>query len=382
MSRRWWSATSLVAGREWTERTNARSYRISTIVLVLGVALAVGIPALVSGSSKPERVGVVGAGTGVATVREAGAVIRRHVQPVRFASVVAAERQLRDGRISIVYIVGQRVLIKQTPAQGTSNPALADAIAQLGAGGRTAAVLPPRALPVHGLQAAPKPLATRLTGMAVCILIYILVVTYGQRITSGVVEEKASRVVEVLLASIRPTQLLIGKVAGIGATALVQVAALVAAFFIVAEATGSNILHGAAVGVVIVGAIWMVLGYALYCTMFAAAGSTVSRESDANNITFPVVIPLLIAYILSFQVIFGSSGGGFYKVLAYIPLTAPIASVVEYSVGTIGIGHVLISYALTVALTVVLARIAAKIYENSILRTGARITLREALRAA
>ena len=349
MRRSWWTATGLVARREWNERIGARSYRITTVVLVAAVVLAVGIPALLSGSSKPHKVGVVGGAQGIATVRAAGAVIKQKVDPVPYASLAGAQRQLRAGHLSGVYVVGRRVLIKQAPASGTSSPALANAIAQLGAGGAHAAAIA-QPLPVHGLERATKPLPTRLTGMAVAILIYILVLTYGQRITSGVVEEKSSRVVEILLSSIRPAQLLIGKVLGIGATALVQVAALVAAFFIVASATGSNVLHGAAAGVVVIGALWMVLGYAMYCTMFAAAGSMVSRESDANNITFPVVIPLLVAYVLSFNVIFSASGPGFYKVLAYIPLTA------------------------------VLARVAAKIYENSILRTGARISLREALR--
>jgi ABC-2 type transport system permease protein len=379
MRSQWWTGTSLVARREWNERFHARSYRITTIVLVVAVVLAVGIPALVSGNSKPHKIGVVGGAQGIATVREAGAVIKEKVQPIPFASVTVATSQLRDGKLSGVYVVGKRVLIKQTPASGTSSPALADAIAQLGAGGRAAGPIA-TALPVQGLEKPAKPLATRLTGMAVSILIYILVLTYGQRITSGVVEEKSSRVVEILLSSIRPAQLLIGKVAGIGATALVQVAALVAAFFIVASATGSNVLHGAAAGVVIIGAIWMVLGYALYCTMFAAAGSMVSRESDANNITFPVVIPLLVAYVLSFNVIFSASGPGFYKVLAYIPLTAPIASTVEYAIGGLSVLDVVISLVICAVTTVVLARVAAKIYENSILRTGARISLRDALK--
>ncbi len=379
MKRSWWTETMLVARREWNERIGARSYRITTVVLVVAVALAVGIPALLSGSSKPHKIGVVGGAQGVATVREAGAVLKQTVAPVPFASVTVATDALRSGKLSGVYIVGKQVLIKQTPASGTSSPALADAIAQLGAAGHTAAPTV-AALPVRGLEKAAKPLPTRLTGMAVAILIYILVLTYGQRITSGVVEEKSSRVVEILLSSIRPAQLLIGKVLGIGATALLQVAALVAAFFIVAAATGSNVLHGAAAGVVVVGAIWMVVGYAMYCTMFAAAGSMVSRESDANNITFPVVIPLLVAYILSFNVIFSASSPGFYKVFAYIPLTAPIASTVEYSIGGIGLQGVVISLAISVVFIALLARIAAKIYENSILRTGARISLRQALK--
>jgi len=379
MKRSWWTGTLLVARREWNERIGARSYRITTVVLVAAVVLAIGIPALISGSSKPHKIGVVGGAQGIATVRAAGAVIKQKVDPVPYASLAAAQRELRAGRLSGVYVVGRLVLIKQTPASGTSSPALANAIAQLGAGGAHAVPIA-KPLPVHGLERAAKPLPTRLTGMAVAILIYILVLTYGQRITSGVVEEKSSRVVEILLSSIRPAQLLIGKVLGIGATPLVQVAALVGAFFMVALATGSSVLHGAAAGVVVIGAVWMVLGYAMYCTMFAAAGSMVSRESDANNITFPVVIPLLVAYVLSFNVIFSASSPGFYKVLAYIPLTAPIASTVEYAIGGIGVPGVVISLVISVALAPLLARVAAKIYENSILRTGARISLREALK--
>ena len=115
--------------------------------------------------------------------------------------------------------------------------------------------------------------------MAVAILIYILVLTYGQRITSGVVEEKSSRVVEILLSSIRPAQLLVGKVLGIGATALLQVAALVVG--VLRRRRGDRLERAARRrrGVVVIGAVWMVVGYALYCTMFAAAGSMVSAAS-------------------------------------------------------------------------------------------------------
>ena len=173
-----------------------------------------------------------------------------------------------------------------------------------------------------------------------------------------------------------------GKVIGIGATALAQVAALVAAFLVVGEATGSSLLQGAAIDVVLVGAVWLVLGYALHCTAFAAAGSLVSRESEAANVTFPVVIPLLIAYALSFTVIFSASGSGFYHVLAFIPPCAPIASTSLYAIGAIGLGQVAISWAICLLATVVCARVAATIYERSILRTGARIRVREALRGS
>jgi ABC-2 type transport system permease protein len=216
---------------------------------------------------------------------------------------------------------------------------------------------------------------------AVAFLLFISVQTYGSLVAQGVVEEKSSRVVEVLLASVRPAQLLTGKVIGMGATAFAQVIALVVTFLVVGEATGSDLLRGAAIGVVLVGALWMVLGYALHCTAFAAAGSLITRESDAANVTFPVALPMLISYALSFGVVFGASSNGLFDALSYIPPTAPIACTTLYAIGSAGLGHVLVSAVICAVTTVATARLAADVYERSILRTGARIKLRDALRA-
>ncbi len=250
------------------------------------------------------------------------------VQATPFTSQASAEAKLRAGKLDALYVADRAVLLEQEPAQGASDTKakLAGAIAQLARNPSTRALATSRALPVRGLKAPPTSLSTRLTGMAVVVLIYLLIFIYGQRITSGVVEEKSSRVVEVLLASVRPAQLLTGKVIGMGVTAFGQLAALVVTFLIVAAATGSDLLNGAAFGVVLVGALWMVLGYALHCTAFAAAGSLITRESDASNVTFPVALPLLFSYALSFSIIFSGSSNGVFSVLAYVPPTAPIAS--------------------------------------------------------
>jgi ABC-2 type transport system permease protein len=386
MSRRWWGLTLLVARRELRERLGARSFRISTIVLVLGVACAVGIPALASGGNGVSKVGIVGPDQAAqaATVRQAGAVLGEKLQAEPFSSRVAGEAQLRRGNLDALYVAGQVVEIKQAPAEGASDTTarLAGAIAQL-ARAPAARSVPSagRPLPVHGLERAPTSLSTRLTGMAVVILIYLLIFIYGQRITSGVVEEKSSRVVEVLLASVRPAQLLTGKVLGMGVVAFGQLLTLVATFLIVGAATGSDLLHGAATGVVLVGALWMVLGYALHCTAFAAAGSLITRESDAANVTFPVALPLLFSYALSFGIVFGGSSNSLFEVLSYVPPTAPIACTTLYAIGSAGLGHVAIAAVICALTTIATARLAAGIYERSILRTGARIRLREALRA-
>jgi ABC-2 type transport system permease protein len=315
-------------------------------------------------------------------VRQAAAVLDQRVRITPFTDRGEAENKLRGGDLDVLYVAAREVLIEQSPAQGSSDDktSLAGAIAQLARSPSRPVSPRVRALPVRGLKAAPTSLATRLTGLAVVVLIYLLVFIYGQRITSGVVEEKSSRVVEVLLASVRPSQLLTGKVLGMGITAFAQVAALLVTFLVLAGATGSDLIGGAALGVVLVGALWLILGYALHCTAFAAAGSMITRESDASNVTFPVALPLLVAYMLSFGTIFSGSPSTLFRVLAYVPPTAPIASTTLYATGDTGLVQVAISAVICVLATIATARVAAAIYERSILRTGARVRIREALR--
>ncbi len=154
-----------------------------------------------------------------------------------FASQAAGEAQLRAGKLDALY-VGRPRGADQAGARPGGERHQGQVSPERSPSWRARALAPAaastsRPLPVRGLKRAPTSLSTRLTGMAVVVLIYLLIFIYGQRITSGVVEEKSSRVVEVLLASVRPAQLLTGKVIGMGATAFGQVAALVATFLIV-----------------------------------------------------------------------------------------------------------------------------------------------------
>ena len=167
------------------------------------------------------------------------------------------------------------------------------------------------------------------------VLVWILISAYGSQIAMGVGEEKSNRIVEVILASVRPVQLLVGKVTGIGVLALAQAALMVAVFLGLGAAVGSSLVHGAAPGIVITGAVFLVLGYAFYCTAFAAAGSLVSRQSDVGTVILPVQIPLIVAYALSYTVIYANGANVFYRVLGFLPPTAPVAMPVLYAAGDV-----------------------------------------------
>ena len=139
-------------------------------------------------------------------------------------------------------------------------------------------------LPVRGLSPPSASLSRRLTGLFTVVLVWVLISAYGSQIAMGVGEEKQNRIVEVILASVRPVQLLVGKVTGIGVLALALAALMVVAFLGLGAAVGSSLVHGAAPGIVICGAVFLVLGYAFYCTAYAAAGSLVSRQSDVGTV--------------------------------------------------------------------------------------------------
>jgi ABC-2 type transport system permease protein len=379
--------TWLIARRELRLRGKSRVFIITTAILLVAVALAVALPAALSGKSSPDRIGVVGGNrTTASIVTEAGKLAGGQAVAVPQPSQAAAQAALSDGKLSAVLIVDKEIIVKQVPLGGVSGTL--GALAQL-AGlsklvqtvpGASAAVTQGVTLPVRGLEAPATSLSSRLTGLFTVVIVWILISAYGSQIALGIGEEKSSRVVEVLLASVRPVQLLIGKVLGIGLLALLQAASMVIVFIVAGFASGSSLVHGATLGVVIAGGVFIVLGYAFYCTAFAAAGSLVSRQSDVNSTIMPVQLPLILAYALSYTVIYSNGANVFFHVLGFLPPTAPIAMPVLYAAGDVGVWQVVVSAVITAAGVVWMARVAARIYANSILRSGPRIKLSQAIR--
>jgi ABC-2 type transport system permease protein len=312
---------------------------------------------------------------------------------VREPDLAAAQAGLRSGRLAAVLVGDSRVLVKQQPVTGSSpGSTLAGALSQVGGLQKLYAELPPGAaarvarsgvaLPVHGLTPSARGLASRITGLAAAILIYVIILTYGVRITIGVGEEKGSRVVEVLLTTLRPSQLLTGKVIGMGALALGQVAVLVGTYFALGTAVGSSAVHGVAGGVVLAGALWLVLGYVFYCTAYAAAGSLITRQADAYNASLPLQLPLIVGYVLAYTVVYSNGVYWFYHLLGFIPFTAPVVMPVLVAVGAAPAWQIVLSVAITLASTVAMARLAGRIYGRAILRTGTRLRARQVLREA
>jgi ABC-2 type transport system permease protein len=386
----------LVAAREVRQRVRGRAFRVGTGLILLTVAAAILVPKFIGGGNGPQRVGVVGSVAEIRpTVLAAGTGLGTDVQLMAEPTADVARADLHAGRVDLAVLDVGSILLDQTPAATDTSTTvqLARAVARaLGvqrafrvAGltatqvGQVSAATP---LPVTGLQPAsggsgPGP-GVSVIGL---VLIFLMLNLYNTWTLIGVMEEKSSRVVEVLLAAIRPVQLLTGKVIGIGLVALAQAGAVLVFTLGLARAVGSDVLGGTAPAELVAILIWLLLGYAFYSWVYAAAGSLVERQDQVQTLSFPLAVPVVFGYIVALTTASSGSSSTFFDVLAYLPPTAPFAMPVLVGLGLASWWQFTASALISMACTVVLARLAAGIYRRAILRTGSRVKLRDVLPA-
>jgi ABC-2 type transport system permease protein len=386
--------TGLVAGREIRERVRARVFRVVTVILFGVVAAAVIIPTLHAGTTMGRRVGVVASSASLeAELHDLAKGVGLSVELVSEPGLSQARAALSAGRLDMV-VAGTGKILVEDPISASDTSAGAryvravsvalgaqHAFAQAGLTPQQAAtVARAKSLPVESLQPGKKPRTTaEATALIGVILIFIVLTQYLTWTLMGVMEEKASRVVEVLLATVRPIQLLAGKVIGIGAVALAQVAALVAFALLLAEAVGSSLVHGAAPLVVAATLVWLLLGYAFYSWVYAAAGSLAERQDQVQSLALPLSAPLIFGYIVSLIGVSSGNPSLLVKVLAYLPPTAPFAMPVLIGFGDATWWQFLLSVALTLVCTLVVAFAAAQVYRTAVLQTTRRVRMRELL---
>jgi ABC-2 type transport system permease protein len=384
----------LVAARELRARVRGRVFRTGTLLVLLIVAGAIVVPVLLGSKTDVQRIGV--AGTLSAPVRAAvtadGPAVGARVELVAEPSTQAASDDLRAGRINLAVVDGRQVVVaKAAAAADTSTTAqLTRAVARTVGTGRAlaAAGLSPaqaavisgaRALPVSSLAPAGPGTTGRNTTFVGLVLLVFMLTQYNAWTLTGVLEEKSSRVVEVLLAAITPARLLAGKVLGIGLAAFVQAGLAVVTAVALAEATHSDALTGATPAAVASTLTWLVLGYAFYSWVYAAAGSTADRQEQAQSLLLPLALPVIFGYLMATAAITSGSPSAFFEVLAYLPPAAPFAMPVLVSLGAATAWQFALSAVISVACTAGVARAAVTVYRRSILRTGRRPPLRELL---
>jgi ABC-2 type transport system permease protein len=383
----------LVAGREIRERLRGRIFRVGTVIMLLAVSAAIVIPTLHKSSTNGaslQRIGVVGSLSPVTRelILAAAQSNSDRIQFVPETSTAVAKRQLKSGASYFSIVDSSEVLLYQ-PATASSSPAdpgLVNTVAAyLGVviayhdarltPAQAEAVTNSHAVPIRTLVAGSKGSAKTPSIIGI-VLLFLMLTQYCTWIMIGVMQEKSSRVVEVLLATVRPIQLLGGKVLGIGLVALGQALLLVGVALGLGAAVGSTVLNGSAPLGLLAELAWFVLGYAFYCWVYAAAGSMAERQDQVQTLALPLSIPILFGYIYSITVASSGSPNVFFDVLAYFPPTAPFCMSVLVGLGKATWWEFLASAFISIVATAGMAILASRIYRRAVLRTGGRVSLR------
>ncbi len=209
------------------------------------------------------------------------------------------------------------------------------------------------------------------------LIAFMVPQVFGQLTLMSVVEEKSTRVIEVLLSHIRPSSLLAGKVAGIVVLALIQVGLLIGGLFAGLALTSAVSVPSSVWQFIPILGVGLVSGLLIYTTLFALFGSLISRMEDASQVIMPLYIPLFVGYFVGQSAIIGSANSLLPRILTFVPLTAPMLLPVRVIQGGIAPWEVAVSILLMAACVVGLLRLAGRVYEVTLLRTGSRISWRD-----
>jgi ABC-2 type transport system permease protein len=384
----------LTARREVVERTRDRSFLISTMVTLLILGAVIVIPKLFGSDSNTFDVGLVGPASqrlGPALISQAAAAdVKVRLQSP--ADSATAEREVRSGKLDAAVVDGSQVIVKEQPndrlaliIQSASRTSRAqEELASHGLNqSEIRAALAPPPLPVRSIEPTDENATAKKSIATIAVfLLYGQIIGYCMGVASGVVEEKATRVVEVLLATVRPVQLLAGKVIGIGLVGLLQLLLIGAIGLLLAVSLGTITLPAGALGTIGIVLLWFVLGYAFYASLFAVAGAVVSRQEELQNSTTPLTLVLVASFFVAITSAFGSSTTPLAKACTYLPPTAPLIVPLRIAAGDIAAWQIGLTLAIMLASTVVVVLLASRIYAGAILRTGARVKLKDAWRSA
>ena len=393
MSRR--DVIRVVAGREISERLQSRVIRITTAIMTVAVVAAVVLPGLIHSSSKPTRVGLVGAPAQALgpTLSEAARAAKVKIMVVDARDEASARGEVKRGTLDVALIVSSsgatavvpHTLSPETRALLSATLTVAHERAALGAAGLSPATIGTALAPVSldTVAIAPPPsqqAARSIAAIASALFLYLVLVIYGNAVATGVAQEKTSRTAEVLISTVRPEQLLVGKVIGIGAVGLGQVAIPVIAALIANAVEQSAKIPSDVWFLLPASLLFFALGYAFYAFAFAAAGATVARQEEVQIATVPLSIPLLAGYLLA-SVLAGDPHSPAIRVLSFIPPLTPSLMPARIAVGTAPWWEVVLAVLIMLASIYAVARLATRIYKATLVRSGPRLNWREALSA-
>jgi ABC-2 type transport system permease protein len=349
-------AVRLVSAREIQARIRSKAFVVSALILIGMVVASIVVGGIVSKATADDT-------TPVAVVDGVSLPTTAGLDVTKSTSVDAAERLVTNGDVDAAIVpsddpLGYKVVgLDEAPSEVVSALSVTPRIE----------LLDPDALP-GGL--------VYLIAIAFGVVYFASAVTFGQSIAQSVVEEKSTRVVEILMSAIPARALLAGKVLGNSIMAFAQIVAVAVAAIVTLAVTGQDNMF-ALLGPSI---LWFIgffaIGFVLLASLFAAAAVLVSRQEDVGSVTTPVMMLVMIPYFL---IIVAYDNPTILGIMSYVPFSAPIGMPMRIFLGTAEWWEPILSLVIVAASVVTVVVIGARVYENALLRTGSRVKLSEAL---
>ncbi len=369
----------LVAQREISMKLRSKAFLISTGILMLAILASILIGGLLSASSSAPKVAVVSSTASVVGTGTPGSAL----EVTEAASADDAQQLVRDGEVDAAILPSGTV-------QPTGGAAISGGEAIPGQAALDYEIValessPTNILPLLSVQPSVVLLdpssndgfLTYLIGIAFGLVFFMSAITFGTTIAQSVVEEKQTRVVEILLSTITARQLLAGKVIGNSILAFGQTAVIAVIAAVGLTATGQSALLGTLGPAIVWFVVFFVFGFVLLAALYAATAALVSRQEDVGSVTSPVTMLVMLPYFL---VIFFNSNPTVMAVMSYVPFSAPVGMPLRLFLGDAQWWEPLLSLAILLASTAVVIAIGSRMYSNSLLRTGSRVKLSEALK--
>ena len=384
----------LLARREFIQRAKSRAFLVTMAIIVVVVVLAGPIILLLQDEEKPIDIGLVGSEpTGLESgLDEQATAFDVEVTITRFRTVVEAEEALNDESIDVVLVDASEVVWHKDESLRTATivtGAVAAAeqrvvMEELGlTDEEMIRLVAPTQLTQRTLVAPdPEKEPRRIAAFIGMFILYMSILVFGQLVAVGTVEEKQNRVVEVVLSRVKPAQVLVGKVLGIGALGLAQLLVLAATVAVVVSIIEISGVSLPSLGAEIIGGVifWFLLGYTLYAFIYATLGATVSRQEDLGSVVILPSFLVLPGFFIAVRAI-ENPDLLVVRLASLFPPWAPMVMPVRSAVGNAPFWEVALSVVLVLAAIYLLVRIGARVYTGALLRTGGKVKLREAWKA-
>lgn len=377
----------LVARREVRMRLRSRVFVGGTIVMAGLVVIGIVAASLLAGRTNPVRVGFSGGSEALEPAFTASAAaLGANVTVSQIADVTAGKAQVTAGTLDVLVIgtstAPTAVAKDSVPSNVQSALSLAAEAARLSDAGLSPAEVRSAMslIPIQLLApTTPKDTQNLIASLALGIILWIALGQYGNLVAQGVVEEKATRIMEILLATIPPSRLLAGKVIGIGLVGLLQLTIVGAAALVAVHVTNFAAIPALSVTSILGDIFWFLLGFLLYATAYAAVASLVSRHEEVQGAVGPISILQIAGYLLMYATL-PNPAGPLATVCSMLPPFAPILMPVRMAVTDVPFWQVGLAAALTIASIGGLTWLAGRMYSNAAMRIGARVRFMDAFR--